>query len=194
MERLDTNKVLKRIPGYLNYYANRLGEIYEWKSQQFHLLPQSIKPSGHHEVYLMAPSGYTSRKPVHRLICSTFNGVAKPNVICCHRNDIKADNSADNLYWGTHINNSDDLKENTSNDEWIEERSKLDELKDEKNNLINLVNSTSSTAIQARIKERRREHRLYRRKNKVQTPNAVIEANKRWADGILNPPPTRKQQ
>lgn len=109
---------LTRIPHHLNYYANRLGDIYEWKDNTFHLVQQYVTYSNHHEVYLTSPSRKTIRRSVHRLICLTFNGYPPPNTICCHRNDIKSDNRPENLYWGSYSDNNNDFQRNKSTPEY----------------------------------------------------------------------------
>ena len=50
---------------------------------------------------------------IHRLVCEAFNGpppAGKPNA--CHRNDSKHDNRAENLYWGSDLDNHKDAVRN----------------------------------------------------------------------------------
>lgn len=50
---------------------------------------------------------------LHRLICEAFNGPSpqgKP--LCLHYDDDKANNCLENLRWGSHQDNADDLKRN----------------------------------------------------------------------------------
>lgn len=50
---------------------------------------------------------------LHRLICITFNSPPPfPEAKCLHRDDNKAHNTPDNLYWGTSANNTEDRRNN----------------------------------------------------------------------------------
>lgn len=45
---------------------------------------------------------------VHRLVASSFCEKSYNNNCVCHKNDVKADNRAENLYWGNYSTNNKD--------------------------------------------------------------------------------------
>lgn len=121
---IHPDEKLKRIPGFLVHYANRKGEIWEWRNNDFHLLPQIEGSNHYYTVRLTAPNGRRRGFPVHRLICSTFHGEMPARSYCCHRNDIRSDNRADNLYWGNPLTNVLDYHRNKTNPDYIETRTR----------------------------------------------------------------------
>jgi hypothetical protein len=48
------------------------------------------------------------RVPVHRLVCSAWNGPWKMGLVARHLNGDKTDNRPENLAWGTYSDNRDD--------------------------------------------------------------------------------------
>lgn len=67
---------------------------------------------------LSMSSGYPAvnikgrRRRVHVLVAETFHGPRPNGLECCHRDDDRTNNRADNLYWGTHAQNLKDASEN----------------------------------------------------------------------------------
>lgn len=120
---------LVRIPGFLNYYTNELGEVWEWSTNNWHLIKQTTTTNGYLTVRLMLPSGRKKRFLVHRLVCIAFHGYQPQHIMCCHRNDIKSDNTANNLYWGTPANNSNDYQRNKNNPDYKEAAGKINKAK-----------------------------------------------------------------
>ena len=49
---------------------------------------------------------------VHVLVAEAFHGPRPDGMEVCHRNDIRTDNRAENLYWGTHAQNLRDASVN----------------------------------------------------------------------------------
>lgn len=45
---------------------------------------------------------------VHRLVASAFCEKSENNNCVCHKNDVKADNRSENLYWGNYSTNNKD--------------------------------------------------------------------------------------
>lgn len=70
-----------------------------------------INKQGYHTVSLSRSGKSTSTK-THRIVAEAFHGTAPPGTECCHKNDIKQDNRANNLYWGTR---SDNLRDRVKN-------------------------------------------------------------------------------
>ena len=59
--------------------------------------------------YLTVDLGwYEPTHKVHRLVAAAFLGPRPPGAFVCHRNDDKADNRPDNLYYGSNRSNSRD--------------------------------------------------------------------------------------
>lgn len=121
---IHPDEKLKRIPGFLVYYANRKGEIWEWKNNNFHLVTQKENSKFYYIVNITPPSGRRRSFLVHRLVCSTFHGEMPPRSICCHENDIRSDNRADNLYWGNDLTNSLDYQRNKNNPDYLQTRTR----------------------------------------------------------------------
>lgn len=78
---------------------------------------QLLKPernkNGHLRVTLSS-HGETTRKFVHVLILESFVGPRPDGHVSCHWNDVPDDNRLDNLRWGTHVDNGDDMVRNGS--------------------------------------------------------------------------------
>lgn len=102
-----------------NYSANKIGEIksndrystYSDGRKYFikgRLLAQSRMSSGYLKV-TFSENQKKKQRSVSRIIAELF--VSNPNHLkcVCHKNDIKTDNRAENLFWGTHQDNTDDM-------------------------------------------------------------------------------------
>lgn len=49
-----------------------------------------------------------AKRNIHYLVCTAWHGSRPEGMYACHRNDDKADNRPENLYWGTHAENTAD--------------------------------------------------------------------------------------
>ena len=70
-----------------------------------------IKKNGY-EYVTVKKDGISKAFSVHRLVCTAFHGAPAPGMMALHKNDVKTDNRAANLYWGMHTQNALDLKLN----------------------------------------------------------------------------------
>lgn len=118
-------RVLHPIPGFRAYYAASDGSFWStWRLRgsapaticlgSRRRLTPSTDGTGY-VVYQLSLGG--GCEPVlfraHRLLCWLFHGpppAGKP--LACHRNDVKLDNRAENLYWGDWSENLDDSVRN----------------------------------------------------------------------------------
>lgn len=105
---LEEWRVIPDSVPYQEYYVSNLGRIanckWEIKAQRMHGLYLVVR--------LHTPKGQQDRK-VHQLVCEAFNGLKPfPEAQCLHKDDIKSRNVPDNLYWGTHQDNMDDMIRN----------------------------------------------------------------------------------
>lgn len=98
----------KNIPGYEPYQVSDLGRI---RNGDNILKPQVGKSRGHLVVYV-GGGRKGSKKSLHRLVLMAFAGMPEKGQIACHKNDIKTDNRLENLYWGTHKDNTADAIRN----------------------------------------------------------------------------------
>jgi hypothetical protein len=93
----------KLIPGWPHYEASSQGQIRNAATGRV-LRQQPNSVSGY---LYVSPWNLGKRKTVlvHRLICSAFHGEPFDGAECCHANDNRKDNRANNLSWGTHSEN-----------------------------------------------------------------------------------------
>lgn len=100
------------IPGYEGLYeANDSGEVrsLERRDATGHLWPsivlkQSIRKDGR-QVVSLSRDGDRATFKVATLVLITFRGPAAENLVCCHKDDNKANNSLLNLRWDTQSSN-----------------------------------------------------------------------------------------
>lgn len=101
------------IPGWPGYYISPKGKLYSRRSsstygiftKEWKLLKLSLDKRGYYVKHLH--NNYKKRLfRVNRLVATVYipNPDNKPCV--CHKNNIRTDNRVENLYWGTHKENS----------------------------------------------------------------------------------------
>ena len=108
---------LRPAPGVPGVFVSADGGVFSTRSSHGDGLLRRLKGSPDGAGYLRVKefgSGTRSHLYVHRLICEAFNGPSpgprKPHA--CHRNDVKVDNRAENLYWGSDFDNKQDAIRN----------------------------------------------------------------------------------
>jgi len=67
--------------------------------------------SGYQQVHLHK-MGKRKAASIHRLVCEAFHGPCPAGMEARHLNDVKHDNRAENLAWGTKSQNSHDARSN----------------------------------------------------------------------------------
>lgn len=107
----------RRIPGFDRYEASELGQIRRATaghgSMPGHVLRPRTSKTGHLRVNIAADGGVVRGFSVHRAVCLAFHGQPpSPLHVVCHKNDKPADNRAENLYWGTQLENAKDRMRN----------------------------------------------------------------------------------
>ena len=102
------------VPGYEGLYElNELGQVWSFPRQGSRggLVSAWRTKNGYLHVGL-----YRDNKreivPVHQLVALVFLDVRPEGTEVCHRDDDKSDNSASNLYYGTHPENCADMVRN----------------------------------------------------------------------------------
>ena len=108
---------LRPAPNVPEVFVTADGNVYSRRSSHGDGLLRKLKGSVDDKGYLrvkLIENGKTKFIGIHRLICEAFNGPSpgahKPHV--CHRNDNKSDNRAENLYWGSDLDNHKDAVRN----------------------------------------------------------------------------------
>lgn len=101
----------RRIPGFDRYEVSEEGHV----RRGMKLLKQTESKSRHMNVTVYSHGGEQWRVGVHHLVALAFCGprsILKP--FACHRNGRPWENNKDNLYWGDHADNMEDMKRHAS--------------------------------------------------------------------------------
>lgn len=105
----------RTIPGFENYEASARGEIRRrssgGRSIPGTILRARVNRSGYFAVTLYAEDGRQCSIGVHRAVAMAFHGLPaadKTNV--CHRDGNRQNNAAENLYWGSPLDNASDRR------------------------------------------------------------------------------------
>ena len=110
----------REIPGWEGFYAvSYRGEVRSMtrrvtRSDGFEqFIPGQSKrihfdKDGYARTNLRRP-GCSVTAQVHVLVCEAFHGQKPPDSEVCHANDIRSDNRADNLSWGTRQSNAAEM-------------------------------------------------------------------------------------
>lgn len=101
------------IPGFDGMYgAGTDGGIWSFaKDSDRRLVATVPKGKGYPSVSLLRPSGKTTRKSVHRLVCEAFHGPPpSPDHECRHLDGNPDNGRPSNLWWGTREENWQDRK------------------------------------------------------------------------------------
>lgn len=103
----------KPIIGFIGLYeVSSLGYVKSLKTGT--LIKRTQSESGYLSVTLHK-NGKAYWKDIHRLVCTAFHGLPPfEGAMALHKDDIKIRCVPDNLYWGTHQDNMDDMKRNRS--------------------------------------------------------------------------------
>lgn len=93
----------REVPSLPGYYASPDGRV---RSKHKVLVAHPTK-TGH---LMVAPSVEGKQRPeaVHRMVCEAFHGPCPDGMECRHVNGDPADNRAENLAWGTRLENQRD--------------------------------------------------------------------------------------
>ena len=97
----------KKIDGFSSYEVNDKGEVRSFKRLKTgKILKQNINKHGYAQVGLISDDGKYCTKSVHRLVAETF--IPNPNNLetVNHIDEIKTNNSVDNLEWMSGADNT----------------------------------------------------------------------------------------
>lgn len=97
---MGQRKMEKRIPGFLDYTVDELGNVYSYKCQRKMKLKPWVNKSGYHEVRFRNGSAPCKVFKVHRLVAKAFvPGFSEVRDEVNHIDLDKANNRASNLEW-----------------------------------------------------------------------------------------------
>lgn len=103
------------VPGYPAYQVSVEGLVRRTAGGHGSQPGTVLKPrtqDGYLRVNL-SRDGIAKSVQIHVVVCTAFHGPRPgPNFLVCHRNDVRNDNRADNLYWGTPSQNAHDAIRN----------------------------------------------------------------------------------
>ncbi|MCA0270316.1 MAG: NUMOD4 motif-containing HNH endonuclease [Bacteroidetes bacterium] len=101
------------IPGFSFYEASNDGQIRSRRSGRWRLLHPWVDKQGYERVSLRGDEVPERDYYVHRIICLTFDGDPPyTSSVARHINDIRTDNRASNIAWGSQADNSHDRTRN----------------------------------------------------------------------------------
>lgn len=98
----------RSIPGHHPYEASNHGRVRNGKKGNILKGALTGRKGDQYLTVYIGGGRKSPRYKVHRLILLAFIGIPEEGKIACHRNDIRNDNRLDNLYWGTHSENTKD--------------------------------------------------------------------------------------
>ena len=108
---------LKTISGFPNYSITRDGQVWSKPRQGSSTLGKRMKPykdsHGYFQVSLFKNKKRTD-KLIHHLVLETYGEPRLRGQVTRHLNGDKTDNRIENLAWGTHQENSDDMIKHNS--------------------------------------------------------------------------------
>lgn len=90
------------------YYIDDSGVVYSAKYGLLRSMCPKKTYNGYHAIGFRV-NGARQYHFVHRLVAQAFIPNPQGHEYVLHKNDIKTDNRACNLYWGTHQDNMDDM-------------------------------------------------------------------------------------
>lgn len=98
------------------YEVSSLGNVrrtvFDRRTKRGRNLSPATNRKGYHHVCLSMPDGMKT-KWIHRLVCEAFHGPPPtPKHQAAHRDDIKGNNTPDNIYWATGLQNHADRRRN----------------------------------------------------------------------------------
>jgi len=107
----------REVPGYPSYEVSDQGRVRRRCSKSGwsagHILRPASMRGGHRYVVLTDAAGCARKQFVHRLVAQAFNGPAPfERAMVLHHDDVPANNTPGNLYWGTHAENVADARLN----------------------------------------------------------------------------------
>lgn len=121
MSEIDSIEQWRDIPGYPGYKVSSLGQVMSFRAigcrarnenvANGRLMKPRVNRCGHFRVGLCR-DGVPHDMFVHVAVLLAFVGPCPDGMESCHENDIKSDNSLDNLSWGTQKKNRADADRN----------------------------------------------------------------------------------
>lgn len=113
LEVSEFGKLWRQIPGREGYYASKDGEILSFAKSRNkpRVLQQIVSADGHKYVFTYRDK-MKSKIFVHRAVLMAWVGLPEDGQVCRHLNDDPADNTLENLCWGTIQDNAQDCIRN----------------------------------------------------------------------------------
>ena len=108
----------RKLPEHPAYEVSNLGRVRSWKrrscdplrgpSRPRIITPKNLNAHGH-KFFEAWDSGKRFKYPIHPTVLRLFVRPKREGEQALHRNGVPDDNRVENLYWGTHQQNMDDM-------------------------------------------------------------------------------------
>lgn len=100
----------RNVRGSSTYLVSNLGHVYSLRAGRRRRLKTDANSNGYLRVSVRFDDGTRKTVFVHRLVAETFLPTPGPGKDCvCHKDDCPTNNSAENLWWGSHGDNMADM-------------------------------------------------------------------------------------
>lgn len=104
----------RTIPGFTSYEASSTGDVRR-RAHRKGAYSGRVLATKNHQGYkflsIFPDGGKQKTVGVHRLVALAFHGTPPEDKPCaCHKDSNRKNNRADNLYWGSYLDNSADLR------------------------------------------------------------------------------------
>ena len=100
------NEIWISVENYVELYrVSSLGQVFSIRRNK---LLKLCTDSNGYSMVVLSHKGIRSVQPIHRLVASAFIPNLENKPLVCHKDDDPKNNSVDNLFWGTYLDNMQD--------------------------------------------------------------------------------------
>jgi HNH endonuclease/NUMOD4 motif len=100
------------IPGFADYSVSNLGRVRSTRRGEEQILTGGYTGAGYRKVAMTGDDGHRYGRKVHHLVAEAFLGPRPPGAHVRHLDDVKTNNAASNLAYGSKSDNTLDAVRN----------------------------------------------------------------------------------